>query len=78
MVGTHGRGGLREGERVVGSGGGGGRGARPRRCLSSCRSHRVGSLCPPSVSSLCPPSVFSSFCRHTLLSHVGVRSFVVV
>ena len=89
MVGTDGRGGLREGEIVVGTGGGGGRGARPRRCSSSCRSRRVGSLsCPPSVSSLCPPcvssscppSVFSSFssCIIVVLSsrvvvHVGVR-----
>ena len=73
MVGTHGRGGLREGERVVGTGGGGGRGALPHRCSSSCRSRRVGSsLCPPSVSSSCPPcmslscptSMFSSFGHH--------------
>ena len=59
MVGTDGRGGLREGERVVGTGGGGGRGAWPHHCSSSCHSHRVGSSsCPPSgphcAPLLCP------------------------
>ena len=48
MVGTDGRGGVREGRRMVETGGGGGRGAWPRRCSSSFRSHRVGSSpCPP-------------------------------
>ena len=81
VVGSHGRGGLREGDRVVGTKGGGGRGARPHHCSSSCRSRRVGSsLCPPSMSSLCPPcvsslchpSVISLFFRRVSLSHVGI------
>ena len=92
VVGTDGRRGLREGERVVGTGGGGGRGARPRRCSLSCRSRRVGSWsCPPSLSSLCPrcassscpPSVFSSFGRRASLSFCAarrcrIRVFVIV
>ena len=74
MVGTDGRGGLREGERVVGTGGGGGRGAQPRRCSSSCHSRRVSSsLCPPSMSSLCPPCVSSS-CPPCVFSSFGHRA----
>ena len=76
MVGTIGTGGLRERGRVVGTEGGGGRGARCRCCLLSCCSHCVGScscppamslLCPPWVFSLCPPSMFLLFGRHMLL-----------
>ena len=75
MVGTDGRGGLREGRRVVGTGGGGGRGAWPRRCSSSCRSRRVGlSSCPPFVSSSFGRRASLSFGCCTSLSRVGVRS----
>ena len=71
MVGTNGRGGLRERERVVGTEGGGGRGAWLHCCLSSCHSRCVGSLsCPPAVSMLCPPCM-SSLCPSSVFSLFG-------